>query len=234
MIKLYANIQLPDGVTINGSSVIVVDNHNSTSISDDIKDRAETSQPSYGLISNTGSLKFRMDEDVMEQIITSGATKSRLKCNIYLENTLSNKQKLISEKYTGEWDYDNNTRVAEVTIADDLVDLQYTFVDKTDIIVGYPAVYTKSHPFWHYFFPVDRWSSGGVEIAAPISWELNIIGKDVKFTEKAKEMLTRSTAEWYYINSGNSWAYYNDLAQALQMHIYVDQNTIIVDYQGGE
>ena len=232
MIRLYAKIELPD------DSILKINRSNMLSISDNISDRAEIDRPSYGLISNNASLSFRISKEQMSNLISIGATTRKLRCVIYIENTLSKLSESVGTKYTEKWNYDTAKQVATVSLVDDLTKAQSENVTEKPMRIAYPENIAGTHPFWHYFYPSGAWgerySDGSWAQTEVPSSELIIFGKVVKITEAARKVLERTTAEFYYVSQASSWGYYEDLAQALQLHIYIGKGEqLIIDYQGG-
>ena len=109
-------------------------------------------------------------------------------------------------------------------------------VEQQSIVVGSSNELAGTHPFWHYFFPKSTWGVRDKDGKwyQPMPSLAIILGRTVNITPSAREVLEKTTAEFYYVENASSWGYYDDLAQALQLHIYIGKGKqLIIDYQGG-
>jgi hypothetical protein len=124
MINLSAKIYVSDG------HIIEVNADNMVSLQNAISDREKANLPSWGIVSNGGKISFYdTNSEVIRLIEKNGISKfSRVK--IYLTNTLANITKNLGEFYTSKWNYDNDSRLVDITIKDDLEEWQEVVISQ--------------------------------------------------------------------------------------------------------
>lgn len=98
-------------------------------ITSKIADRGDFNLPSYGIISNVGTLEFsdfsgEIGDYASQHLLDSGA-----KVEIKLNNTIANKHQVVSNFYASKWSYDNNSRRVSVSLKDDLEEWQNIVVE---------------------------------------------------------------------------------------------------------
>ena len=110
------------GIYVN--ITIEINNRNLISLTSTIFDRSDYNLPSYGILSNVGSIEFNdlngEIKDYAEQLLLT----SDLKVEINLTDTLSGKSEQVALMETTDWNYDNNNRSVSVSLQDDLVEWQ--------------------------------------------------------------------------------------------------------------
>ena len=115
------------GLIVTGIYVditIMVDEKNLDSFTYSLYDRASNAEPSYGMVSNSGTLSFVDSTGEVLDYITNRAVTKDLSVNISVMNTLQKKTELFISAKTSSWEYDNNNFVVTVTLNDGLEDLQ--------------------------------------------------------------------------------------------------------------
>lgn len=115
------------GLIVTGVYVditIVVDDKNLDSFTYSLYDRASNDEPSYGVVSNSGTLSFVDSTGEVLDYITNRIVTKDLSVNISVMNTLQKKTELFISAKTSSWEYDNNNFVVTVTLNDGLEDLQ--------------------------------------------------------------------------------------------------------------
>ena len=118
MITISAKIHLASGEEIS------INRYNLISFNRKIVDRSDIKFPSYGIISNGGSIEFNDLDGKIREYAESLILTSDLKVTINLNNNLSNTSEQIGEFETKKWNYDNNNRAVSVSLKDDLEEWQ--------------------------------------------------------------------------------------------------------------
>lgn len=129
------------GLIVTGIYVditIVVDEKNLNSFIYSLYDRENNDEPSYGVVSNSGTLSFVDSTGEILDNIQMKTTFKDSQVEIYAINTISGKKELFVKGLAGEVSYDNDNFVVEVTIRDIIEKLQTTnfnlpFAESIDI-----------------------------------------------------------------------------------------------------
>lgn len=138
------------GLIVTGIYVditIIVDEKNLDSFTYSLYDREHNDEPSYGVVSNSGTLSF---VDTMKEVldyITNKLLTKDMAINMYLLNTLNKKEELFVRALSKTWTYDNDNYTVSVELKDPIERLQnidiaipYTdFISLTDLLVAINA-----------------------------------------------------------------------------------------------
>lgn len=120
------------GLIVTGIYVditIIVDEKNLDSFTYSLYDREYNDEPSYGVVSNSGTLSFVDSTGEILDYITNRALTNELSVNVNVLNTLNGKKELFVSTKTSQWEYDNNNFIVTISLQDELEELQnYTFV----------------------------------------------------------------------------------------------------------
>ena len=187
-----------------------------------IADRSDLKLPSFGIISNTGSIEFNdLDgeiKDYAEQLLL----QSGLKCEIKLNNTLvDSASQTIAVMETDEWDYDNDNRVVRVSLKDDLEEWQDINVAE----ISYDPRKQESKPF--------KWLYKHLWAITTANKNYDMLSFDELDTE-TQEILGNTYIQYPLLKSGSLWVQWTKLCEVCQLHIYKDNNGIVVcRYNGG-
>ncbi len=103
---------------------IDINYRNLISLSRSIQDRSDFKLPSYGIISNTGSLEFNDLDGEIRDYAELGMLTSGLQVVIKINNTLYKTSEQIGVFQTETWDYDNYNRTVSVSLKDELEEWQ--------------------------------------------------------------------------------------------------------------
>lgn len=106
------------------------DRRNLLSISAPIKDRSDNEQPSYGIISNAGTLSLVDGTREIKEYARLGLLTSDLDVQLWLEDTQSKKKQSLGKFKTDKWSYDNINFEVTVEFKDDLEQLQNIQIEK--------------------------------------------------------------------------------------------------------
>lgn len=215
---------------------IYIDYRDIISADNDLKDRSDMIMPSYGLISNGATLEFRLNDNNREVINIAKQYADTAFCVMYLKNTISGKNQKMSTKYITDIKVDENDKIASMQMVDRLMALQ-----KTSPLMSPPTLtnnpltggtdetlpqllqrYEVQKPFWVYFY---WWRYEEQE------W---VTAHNAKLTQSALYFIKECDAALYYAEQNNLWRHYDELCQALMLHIYIDNNDdMVIDYQYG-
>lgn len=216
MITITAKIYISD------TEIIEIDRRNMLSVSSSIFDRSDLKLPSFGIISNTGNIEFNDSDGKVLQYAENLQLQKGQKCEIWLNNTLvENASELIGSFETDQWDYDNDNRVASVSLKDDLEEWQEINVSE----ISYDPRKVESKPFsWLY---EHLW---GVTTA---NGNYDILSIDELDTATAT-VLKDTYIQYPLLNAGSLWQEWTKLCQVCQLHIYKNNDGVIVcRYNGG-
>lgn len=218
MITLTAKITLADGTEIP------INKKNALSIDESIIDRGDIILPSWGIISNGGSIRFNDYNGTIKSLAQNIKLTSKTKINVYLNDTLFKSTIQIGEFFSEKWNYDNNNSQVSVNITDGMQKMQ-------DIAIT-PMKY--------------KLSSEDYSLSATVIYEIlceeainngfNILRTtDLGFDSSTLEHLNKIVIPFPYIEASNLWRALNDFAVAFQLHIYKNRKGVIVCvYNGGD
>lgn len=199
---------------------IEINYKNLIAINRSIFDRSDLKLPSWGIISNTGNIEFNDTDgeilDYAEQLLL----ESGLKCEIKLNNTLvDGASQTIGLFETDEWDYDNDNRVVNVSLKDDLQEWQDINVEP----ISYDPRKLEHKPFkWLY---EHLWALTNTNYAMLSFDELD---------SETQAILNNTYTQYPLIESGSLWEQWTKLCEVCQLHIYKNNDGVVVcRYNGG-
>lgn len=114
MITLTAKITLADGTEIP------INKKNALSIDENIIDRGDIILPSWGIMSNGGSISFMDFKGDIKKYADNRQLIRGLPVEISLNDTTAGTHKILGSFVTKYWDYDNNSKEVRVQITDEL------------------------------------------------------------------------------------------------------------------
>ena len=199
---------------------IKINRRNLISINRSIFDRSDLKLPSWGIISNTGNIEFNDTDGEIREYAEELLLESGLKCEIKLNNTLvDGASETIGLFETNEWDYDNDNRVVSVSLKDDLEEWQEINVDE----ISYDPRKTESKPFrWFYEY---LWNI--------TKQNYNMLSFD-ELDSDTQSVLNKTYIQYPLLESGSLWEQWSKLCEVCQLHIYKDNNGVVVcQYNGG-
>ena len=200
------------------SITIEIDRRNILSLESSIFDRADLKLPSFGIISNTGNIEFNDTNgeirDYAEKLLLAKGSK----CEIRLNNTLiEGASEVIGTFETNEWDYDNDKRLVSVSLKDDLEEWQDINVEGLDL-------QTEKSFNWLYKYLWGITTANG---------NYNMLSIN-KLDENTQAVLNNTYIQYPLLESGSLWQQWTKLCQVCQLHIYKNNDGVIVcRYNGG-
>ena len=198
------------GLIVTGIYVditIVVDEKNLDSFTYSLYDRENNDEPSYGVVSNSGTLSFVDSTREVLDYITSGLIGEDLKVSLYVKNTSTNKEELFVKCYSDDWTYDNDNFVVEITLKDIAERMQKNFIS-----VPFTARMTGAQIY---------------EILKAAAENIIKIRPFDELDARTKNTLYGYTFINFYIDNCSLWEAYNMLCKS----IYATAYTYIVDGQ---
>lgn len=201
---------------------------NLRSIESTIIDRKDIELPSWGVVSNSGRIKFIDNEGNVLKLSESGDLEKAL-CTIYINNTLNNYKEQVGQYYTSSWDYDNDTKEATVVIKDLLEKMQSIDLRQQDFRYN---IFVNTNISAEEIYNLLR-SITVTKMNKPY-----YLGFKMKAFEDldniTKNHLQRIQVKYFYIEPANLWSYWNKFCNLTQTHIYTDKNgEATCKYNGG-
>ena len=222
------------GTTINVTKEF--DRRNLLSIERSIFDRSDLKLPSWGIISNVGNLEFNDANKRFLGYANAGVLVEDMRVELFLNNTLVNgASEKIGTFYTDTWDYDNDNRVASVSLKDDLEEWQDINVEE----ISYDTRKIESKPFKWLYEHLWKLTSNrssyvndkGETIIGTGNYNMFSI---VELDEDTQAVLNNTYIQYPLLESGSLWQQWTKLCQVCQLHIYKDNNGVVIcRYNGG-
>lgn len=183
-----------------------------------IMDRSDIERPSYGIISNTGSLSFIDKDGEVADYISQQLVSSENVITAYLENTATGAKEQIAYFNTQSWSYNNSQSLVNVSLKDDLEEWQ-------DINI--PEIYfdlkSQQSKTLKYFY--DYLYEKTPEKYKMLSFD--------KLDEKTKDILQNTIIRYPYLEKGSLWRQWSKLCEVAQLHIYKKNDITICVYGEG-
>lgn len=215
---------------------IEINRKNLIAINRSIFDRSDLKLPSWGIISNTGNIEFNDIDGEIRDYAEQLLLQSGLSCEIRLNNTLvDGASELIAKMETDQWEYDNDSRIVNVSIKDDLEEWQDINVAEKN----YDPRKNEHKPFsWLY---EHLWKLTSNRSPYVNDKGETIIGKGnynmlsiVDLDEDTQAVLNNTYIQYPFLESGSLWQQWTKLCQVCQLHIYKNSDGIVVcRYNGG-
>lgn len=199
---------------------IDVDRRNIISISRDIRDRSDLKFPSWGIISNIGNIEFNDIEGNISYYADVGLLKSGADVKIMLNNTLvEGASEEIGNFKTDTWNYDNESKIVSVSLKDDLEEWQDINVPE----ISYDPRKVESKPF--------SWLYAHLQKITNANYPMQSLSD---LDEQTQNVLTTTYIQYPLLESGSLWQQWTKLCQVCQLHIYKNNDGVIVcRYNGG-
>lgn len=191
----------------------IFDQRNLLSIESEVKDRSDIEQPSFGIISNGGSLSFNDSSSRFLEYANAGLLTEGIEIKIFLENTLTKSKKQVGLYYTTDWEYDNGNRSVSVSFKDNLEDLQNKMVLTKKTVV----------PNNMYAILQDL-----------LQENLNIVS-NFRFTEAAMSSLERTKCEYPILEEKKAlWYHIDQICNICGLQMYIEKDEIVfsTDFDG--
>ena len=195
---------------------------NMLSLSAPIKDRSDNEQPSYGIISNAGSLSLVDGTGEIKEYACMGLLTTDLDVSLTLEDTITKKYQSIGKFKTNKWSYDNMNYEVTIELKDDLEQMQE---------INIP------NQFELYYF---NDSEGNMVVedktAYYIYTQLKALTTTNEFWHEPSDFvdyLNRFTVKNYYLLKDTLWEQWNKFCIFIHVHMYEQDKQIKFTYNIG-
>lgn len=199
-------ITLTAKIYVSATETIEINQENMKSIKRNISDRESVDKPSWGIVSNRGEISFYDPYGQVLDLIESQKLDTSIKIEVFINNTLAKVQKSLGEFYSEKWKYDNNSRLVNVTIKDDLQEWQEI------IISNEPLFKNFNYLDIYYWLRVHTPSKFNISVSEEV---LEYLGK---ITETSDSLLFGSTL----------WSFWEQFCEATMLHIYKNDKGEVV------
>jgi hypothetical protein len=203
---------------IYGFPTIEINKRNMLSLEGTVMERGDNSLPSWGIISNGGSLSFKDVYGEVANYAESNLLQDGATVEIYLNDTLSGNKENVGTYYSEDWDYDNDNHSASVSFKDDLEEWQEILTDEIE------------YDFENSEEKNLEWFYKKLHELTPQKYNMTAF-EDLDL--ETKSVLTSTTIKYPYMEDGNLWSSWQKLCGAGLLHIYKEKGKTICRYNGG-
>lgn len=181
---------------------------NMLSLSAPIKDRSDNEQPSYGIISNAGSLSLVDGTGEIKEYARMGLLTTDLDVSLTLEDTITKKHQSIGKFKTNKWSYDNMNYEVTIELKDDIERLQNIKYS------GDPLAGNRTF----------------ISIYGNLIIGLSSYGYTIITDGFARSILDNISGNHIYLDSGTYWEQLTKFCDIVGLHIYENENKEIIVY----
>ena len=189
---------------------LYIDRRNMLSLSAPIKDRSDNEQPSYGIISNSGSLSLIDGTGEIKEYARMKLLKPDLDVQLTLEDTLTKKTQSIGKFKTYKWTYNNKNFEVDIELKDDLEKIQDSIEE------GFALQNSSMN-----FLQIYNWIKGKIE-----TLYTSFVFKELDI--ETQSVLTNISCQYPYLDVANLWEQLSKLCNIAGLHIYENENKEIV------
>lgn len=197
---------------------VVFDRRNLLSLESNAIDRSDIQLPSFGIISNGGSLSFKDNNSRFLGYANVGLLKENQEIEIFLKNTLTKSEQEIGTYYAYDWNYDNDSRSVSVSFKDDLEEMQDLILSKIEYDFEKGEAKNLS-----WFYNQLR-AQTPTKYGFPYLTSLDI---------KTKDVLNKTYIKYPYMEGVTLWSAWQKLCEAALLHIYKKNKSTVCKYNGG-
>lgn len=176
-----------------------------------IMDRSDIKRPSFGIISNTGSLSFIDKDGEVKDYIAQQIISSQNVISAYLINTETNAREQIAYFNTEQWSYNNSQSLVNVSLKDDLEEWQGINVPAVKYT---PTVSTSKTAEWFYKYLWQFMDDNNL-----IENKYEMLSFD-ELDSETKAVLSGTTIQYPLLESASLWSQWEKLCQLCFLHIY--------------
>lgn len=199
---------------------IDIDDTNLLDFDSTIMSRDNYITPSFGIISNSGSLSFIDKDGEVADLIAQRIVNSNNVISLYLENTANGAREQVAYMNTQKWDYSTQQSIADITIKDDLEELQEIQIPAINYT---PTISTSQNAQWLY---EHLYAQTPAKFKMLSYQELDL---------DTKMILVDTVIEYPMLEADNLWAQWNKLCQLCRLNIYKNnKGRTICKYSGGK
>ena len=181
---------------------------NMLSLSAPIKDRSVNEQPSYGIISNAGSLSIVDGTGEIKEYARMGLLTTDLDVSLTLEDTITKKHQSIGKFKTNKWSYNNMNYEVSIELKDDLEYWQNIKIKSQELIRNQNAL--KLYNDLLSFIP-SKYEVQGL-------------------TQKQLNYIEKIEMPCYYWDSKSLWELWNDFCVLTLSKMYENEEGTVIIY----
>lgn len=171
--------------------------------------RADNEKPSYGIISNSGSMTFADNYGKIKDYAERKLLKPDLKVYIFLKDTISGKSVEVGNYETSDWDYDTANREVTVQFKDSLEELQEINHDGIDLARDNDGNVIKSKTAKDLY--------NDLLLATPSKYNFPPFDS---LDRNTRMRLGNTIIQFYYLESGKLWQQWTKLCELAQANIW--------------
>lgn len=201
MIKLTATIE--HGYT----TLINVDEKNLLSFKCSFMSVSDISKPSYGIISNEGSLDLiDTDGEIFRLYKERNSRLRNSTIRVYISNDLTNFSENIGTFYSVDWSYDEYEKKSTISFRDDIIKWQDVEIDAVKEIEA------EKSAFEIYEYAKSK---------TPTTFSFSLDENTEKYLKSYKIVFP-------FIDEGTLWSLWDKICQACALHIYKNKSNKVV------
>lgn len=184
---------------------ITLDDTNLLDFERTIMDRSDVKKPSYGIISNTGSLSFIDKDGEVADYIAQQIISSQNVIEAYLENTETGAKEQIAYFNTQQWSYSDSQSLVNVQLKDDLEEWQNITINalEYDPVDGAPK---SLKDIYNYLY-----------IKTPSKYNMQSFEE---LDMETQNVLNSTTIKYPYLFKSSLWGAWTKLCNVCCLHIY--------------
>ena len=187
---------------------IDVDKRNMLSYNGIVQIKAEQDLPNFGIISTTGNLSFVDKTGEIEKFAINDLLKENLNVGVFIKNTINKKSQKINDFETDTWNYDNNSREVNVSLRDDLAELQNINFEGINYV---PNISPKLNGAEIYNILYEK---------TPKKYKMLSL-EELGWT---KTYLEQIIIDYPFLNSSSLWSAWQKFCEAFQLYIYKNKS----------
>ena len=181
---------------------ITIDRRNLLAIDTKAIDRSDLSLPSFGIISNGGSIEFNDTTGEVWDYANQGLLVSGLETKIYLNNTLSKTKQLVATLKTDKWEYDTENKSVRVTLKDGLEEWQ-------------------EYPFNGFPFRTEKMNMLALYNYLPMT-------NNIILTSQARAQLANTYCPYPNMDSSSVWGAWRKICEVCGLQMFMREDGKVV------
>lgn len=201
---------------IFSNGTLKIDRSNMLSFDIPIVDRSDINNASFGIYSNSGKIEFSDYNGIVPLL----NPQNRYNVKVWLVNTLTKNKTMVCDTLTKEWNYDNDSKVASVSIYDGLEDWQD--IHFSGIPYNFNEPTSKSCRF--FYEELQKFSVGLGYMVVPFD----------DLDAQTQKILGETLIPYPFLNASTLWQAWTKLCVVCQLHLFKDfEGNILCKYGKG-
>ena len=191
------------GESVNAQ--VDLNKRNTISIESKTEDRGDITVPSYGIVSNGGSLSFKDNKQRFLNYADAGVLADGQEIKIFVENKQKKAKQQVGVYYSTDWDYDNNNRAVSVSFKDRLEEWQEIYIDEI------PLSSSSEKLNMYHFFNILREKAESRGFVFLVD-------------DSAIESMSKTEGETLYMEKGTLWGNFSKICEICSLYIYQNRD----------